>query len=66
MRAQGIHHAVCIRIWVAAAEADQVNGLAFESIHDLARYVVCTLHEIGDNNAVPDSFSSVTPEKTMQ
>jgi hypothetical protein len=66
MRAQRVHHAVCIRVRVAAAEADQVNGLALESIHDLARYVVCTLHEIGDNDAVPDAFSSVTAEKTLQ
>jgi hypothetical protein len=66
MRAQRIHHAVCVRIWVAPAEADQVNGSAFESIHDLARYVVCALHEIGDNDAVSDSFSSVAAEKTLQ
>jgi hypothetical protein len=43
-----------------------VIGLAFESIHDLARYVVCALHEIGDNDAVSDSFSSVAAEKTLQ
>jgi hypothetical protein len=66
MRAQHIHHAVGIRIRVAPPEADQVNRLAFESIHDLACHMVRTFHEIGDNNAVPNAFSSVTAEKTLQ
>jgi hypothetical protein len=43
-----------------------VNGLALESVHDLARYMVCALHEISDDDAVPNAFSSVAAEKALQ
>jgi hypothetical protein len=41
-----------------------MNGLTSERIHDFAGHVVSALHEIGDNNAVSNSFSSVGAKKS--
>jgi uncharacterized protein (DUF111 family) len=66
MGAQLVHHPVSVSIRVAASEADEMDGLASESIHNLASYVMSAFHEVGDNDAIPDSFSSVRAEESLQ
>ena len=61
-----IHHPVSVRIRVATSEADEVDGLASKSVHNLAGDVMCTFHKVGDDDAIPDSFSSVRAEKALQ
>jgi hypothetical protein len=66
MGTEPVHHSVSVSIRVTTSEADQVDGLASESIHDLASYVMSAFHEVGDNDAIPDSFPSVRAKKTLQ
>jgi hypothetical protein len=66
MRTELIHHPVGVCIRVATAEANQMYGLTSERIHDLAGYVVSAFHEVGDDDTVPDSLSSVRPKKALQ
>jgi hypothetical protein len=66
MRTQLVHHPVGIGIRITSPEADQMHGLTSERIHDLAGHVVSAFHEVGDNDAVADSFSSVRAKKALQ
>jgi hypothetical protein len=66
MRAQHVHHAVCIRIRVATTKADQMNRLTSERVNDLAGYMVSAFHKVGDNDTVADSFSSIRAKEALQ
>jgi hypothetical protein len=43
-----------------------MNGLAPKSVYDLPSHVVSAFHEVGDNDAVSDSFSPVRAKKALQ
>jgi hypothetical protein len=43
-----------------------MHRLTFEAIHDLASYMVSAFHEVGNNDTVSDSFSSVRAKKALQ
>jgi hypothetical protein len=43
-----------------------MNGLTSEGVHDLAGHVVSTFHEIGDNDAVANSFSPVRAKEALK
>jgi uncharacterized protein (DUF111 family) len=42
-----------------------MNWLAPKSVYDLASHVVSAFHEVGDNDTVADSFSSVRAKKAL-
>jgi len=66
MGAQLVHHPVGVSIGIATAKADQMHRLTSERIHNLAGYVVSAFHQVGHNNAVADSFSSIRAKKALQ
>jgi uncharacterized protein (DUF111 family) len=65
MSTELVHHPIRIRVGIASSEADEMNRLATEGVHDLASHVVSAFHEIGDNDTVADSFSSIGTKKTL-
>jgi hypothetical protein len=62
MRANRVHHTVGIRIRIATPKADQVNRLTFKNINNLSGHVVCTLHQVGNDNAVANALAAVGPK----
>jgi hypothetical protein len=66
MRAQAVHHAVGVGIWVATAETDQVHRLTAKLVHNLARDVMRALHQIGHDNIVPDAFPVIGAKVSFQ
>jgi hypothetical protein len=66
MRTERIHHPVSVGVGVASSKADQMNWLAPKSVYNLASHVVSAFHEIGNNDAVTDSFSSIRAKKALQ
>ena len=66
MRTKRIHHPFSVGVGVASSKTDQMNWLAPKSVYNLTSHVVSALHQVGDNDAVSDSFSSVRAKKALQ
>jgi hypothetical protein len=58
-----VHHPVSVGVGIASSKTYEMNRLAPERIHDLAGHVVSAFHQVGDNDAIADSFSSVRPKE---
>jgi hypothetical protein len=66
MSTQLVHHPVRVGIGVASSEPDQMNRLSSKRPGDLAGNMMSAFHQVGDNNTVSDSFSSIRAKKTLQ
>jgi hypothetical protein len=66
MRAQPVHHAIGIGIWITASEADQVHWISFEVLRDLSRNVMCALHQVCHYYAITNAFPAIGTKITLQ
>jgi hypothetical protein len=62
VRAEPVEHALGIVVREAAREADDVDVLLAKRLRDLARHMVGTLDQVGDDDGVADAFPPVLPE----